>query len=248
MGYSELTLLQTLHHANQQKVEAYILELIVGLHHLVCRARKNKLSNGLQQFPHKLPQVTRKPTQPFIPPERNISPPPLDMFASSAGLSSERLSPHSTPVPAPVPVDNTVKEDEAILQGVDVLDIPSSAGTIIEPNSKSGSSDVGDLRPAESAGEGVDDSGCSTFRTAKHDVVVKDSGKVYCATPSGRRILSGLSKSQEFASSAALEHVIGLSKSSSHSPSTAQKLDQQRRSSKRDIPLSHDTHRLKVNS
>jgi len=166
-------------------------------------------------------------------------------------LSSERLSPHSTHVPpAPEPVVNTTvkEEDEAILQDVDVLDNPSRAGTMIGHNSKSGSSDVGDLRPAESAGEGVGDSGCSAYRTAKHDVVVKDSGKGYCATPSGRRILSGLSKSQEFASSVAREHVIGLSKSSSHSPSTTQKLEQQRRNSKRDNPLSHDTHRLKVNS
>lgn len=196
MGYTELTLLQTLHHANQQNVEAYILELIVGLHHLVSRARKNKLNNGPPQLPLKLPittPVTRKPTQPFVPPERNISPPPLEMFAS-ASFSSDRLSPHIHVVPAVPPAATSTKklseEDETMLRDVD------------------------------------------------------------SAPPSARRIIPGLSKSQEFDSTAVREHV-GLSKSSSHSPSTAHKLElhhlvqqQQPLRNRKPDPLSHDMHRL----
>ncbi|CAK9859008.1 unnamed protein product, partial [Sphagnum jensenii] len=41
MGHVELTLLQTLHHADQDKVENYIVEVIVLLHHLVCRGQRN---------------------------------------------------------------------------------------------------------------------------------------------------------------------------------------------------------------
>ncbi|KAG0570775.1 hypothetical protein KC19_6G187000 [Ceratodon purpureus] len=97
MGHTELTLLQTLHHANQQKVESYILELIVGLHFLVTRARENKNKNSQpspQKFPIKTTPVrVRKTTPSFVPPERNISPPPFQMFANSANYSSGWLTP-----------------------------------------------------------------------------------------------------------------------------------------------------------
>ncbi|KAG0588162.1 hypothetical protein KC19_2G221200 [Ceratodon purpureus] len=191
MGYTELTLLQTLHHANQQKVEAYILELIVGLHHLVSRAKMNAMNknNNVHPLPQKFPIATtptRKPTEPFVPPERNISPPPFEMFASASFSSSGRLSPHDVPA-ASVSTELT-EEDETILRDVD--------------------------------------------------------------RPSARRIIPGLSKSQELDSSAirAERELLMLSKSSSHSPSTTAKLEldhleQKRRKSNLD-PLEHDMHRL----
>jgi hypothetical protein len=93
MGHVELTLLQTLHHADQEKVENYILEVIVLLHHLVCWERKN---NGPRSQP-KLPPSLPSSDQPIIPtqgqqfaatctqqqqfqqmlPPRSISPPPV---------------------------------------------------------------------------------------------------------------------------------------------------------------------------
>lgn len=44
-GHMELTLLQTLHHADQKATEYYILELIVWLHHLVSLAKSNVPGN-----------------------------------------------------------------------------------------------------------------------------------------------------------------------------------------------------------
>ena len=169
MGYTDLTLLQTLHHANQQKVEAYIVELIVGLHHLVSRAKKNAMnkSNNVQPFPPKGAMTimpARKPTEPFVPPERNISPPPFEMLASASFNASGRLSPHDVPAPASGST-NLPLEDETMM--------PDGDG------------------------------------------------------PSARKIIPGLSKSQEFDSTAirAERDLLMLSKSSSHSPSTAPKLD-----------------------
>lgn len=82
MGFVELTLLQTLHHASQQKVEGYILELIVGLHHLVSRARNHHGQRSPQKSPIRSP-VLKASAQKFVPPERSISPPPFATFASA---------------------------------------------------------------------------------------------------------------------------------------------------------------------
>ncbi|XP_024394485.1 protein PSK SIMULATOR 1 isoform X3 [Physcomitrium patens] len=134
MGYTEITLLQTLHHANQQKVEAYILELIVGLHHLVSRARKNMNKNSnVQLLPQKPPNKTqdkkpvelgrRKLVEPFVPPERNISPPPFEMFASVSLSNSPSFSNGFPNLPHHAPVTSSSsklsQEDESTLSHVD---------------------------------------------------------------------------------------------------------------------------------
>lgn len=87
MGYVEVTLVQTLHHANQQKVENYILELIIGLHHLVSMAKANHNNNNNLNV-----VVTRSPArihvkppiqEPFVPSDRSVSPPPFGMFSNA---------------------------------------------------------------------------------------------------------------------------------------------------------------------
>jgi len=165
MGYVELTLLQTLHHANQQKVEGYILELIVGLHHLVSRARNNsnnKNNNG-QRSPTKSPTRPggKKKPQKFVPPERNISPPPFNMFPSENLSNGQFLPQH----------------------------VPDETQSTINPELSQEDKDM--LR----------------------DI---DSGLL------ARKVIPGLSKSQEFDTTrvAANRDHLRLSKSSSHSPSS----------------------------
>ncbi|CAK9225449.1 unnamed protein product [Sphagnum troendelagicum] len=93
MGHVELTLLQTLHHADQEKVENYILELIVLLHYFVCWEQKNNGPRSQPKSPPSLPSSDQAniPTQgqqfaatstqqqqfqQMLPP-RSISPPPV---------------------------------------------------------------------------------------------------------------------------------------------------------------------------
>src|SRR5450759_2926479 len=84
-----------------------------------------------------------------------------------------------------------------------------------------------------------------TKLTQEDETILRDADG-----PSARRIIPGLSKSQEFDSSVirAERELLMLSKSSSHSPSTAATLEvdhlvQKPRKSNLD-PLNHDMHRL----
>ncbi|XP_024367762.1 protein PSK SIMULATOR 1 [Physcomitrium patens] len=84
LGCVEITLLQTLHHANQQVVEDYILELVVGLHHLVSRARNSKNINNGDPSPQRSPCNinVKAPIQQFLLSGRSVSPPPFGMLAA----------------------------------------------------------------------------------------------------------------------------------------------------------------------
>lgn len=64
-GHTDLSMLQTLHHADQATTEGYILELIVGLHNLVSKARSGAM-NG-HRSPMKSPvRLTALPSPPAV--------------------------------------------------------------------------------------------------------------------------------------------------------------------------------------
>lgn len=117
MGYVEITLIQTLHHADQQKVENYMLELVVGLHHLVSQARNSKNLGSGDRSPQTSPARTHVKTtmqEQFILSDRSVSPPPYGMFSSPEFTQGLIYS-----TPAGVIRPELSQEDKDVLRDVD---------------------------------------------------------------------------------------------------------------------------------
>lgn len=118
-GYTDLTLLQTLHHVEEQRMENLVLLLLVGLQHLVSRAEDG---TEMQLFP----PVPRMPT---LAPLAALAAPSLASAAGEAAASSVPTHPpQQSAAPAPTPAPADAAAAAAAAAAAEAAAAPAAAG------------------------------------------------------------------------------------------------------------------------
>lgn len=92
-GHTDITRIETLYHADKERTEAYIVELLVSLHHLISQPRTGNVASSSGKPDHSPSKLTLKDHEMLEDVGKKISTPGISK-SQNFGVSKTKLRMH----------------------------------------------------------------------------------------------------------------------------------------------------------